>query len=56
MEQQNHHNVVVVGAGLAGLTAAITAADAGAPVSRVLEARDHHGGRARTASPSTGST
>jgi phytoene dehydrogenase-like protein len=40
--------VVVVGAGLAGLTAAITAADAGAHVT-VLEAREHAGGRARTA-------
>jgi len=40
--------VVVVGAGLAGLTAAVTAARAGAHVS-VVEAREHEGGRARTA-------
>lgn len=40
--------VIVVGAGLAGLTAAATAADAGARVT-VLEAREHVGGRARTA-------
>jgi phytoene dehydrogenase-like protein len=46
MEQQ--HEVVVVGAGLAGLTAAATVADAGARVT-VLEAREHAGGRARTA-------
>jgi phytoene dehydrogenase-like protein len=39
--------VVVVGAGLAGLTAASTAAEAGAHVT-VLEAREHAGGRART--------
>jgi phytoene dehydrogenase-like protein len=40
--------VVVVGAGLAGLTAAATAADHGADVT-LLEAREHAGGRARTA-------
>ena len=46
---EDHKNtVVVVGAGLAGLTAAITAAGAGARVT-VLEAREHVGGRARTA-------
>jgi phytoene dehydrogenase-like protein len=39
--------VVVVGAGLAGLTAAATAAGRGARVI-VLEAREHPGGRART--------
>jgi phytoene dehydrogenase-like protein len=37
----------VVGAGLAGLTAAVTAAGAGAHVT-VVEARGHEGGRART--------
>ena len=41
-------HVVVVGAGLAGLTAAATAAGAGARVT-LLEARAHAGGRARTA-------
>jgi phytoene dehydrogenase-like protein len=46
MEQQPE--VVVVGAGLAGLTAAATAAGEGARVT-VLEAREHAGGRARTA-------
>ena len=40
--------VVVVGAGLAGLTAAATAARAGATVT-LLDAREHEGGRARTA-------
>jgi len=40
--------VVVVGAGLAGLTAAATAAEQGARVT-LLEARAHTGGRARTA-------
>jgi phytoene dehydrogenase-like protein len=39
--------VVVVGAGLAGLTAAASAAERGAHVT-VLEAREHQGGRART--------
>ena len=43
-----NENMVVVGAGLAGLTAAITAAEGGAQVT-VLEAREHAGGRARTA-------
>lgn len=43
--------ITVVGGGLAGLTAAITAAEAGANV-RLLEAHDELGGRARsTASP-----
>ncbi len=43
--------ITVVGGGLAGLTAAITAAEAGADV-RLLEAHDELGGRARsTASP-----
>jgi phytoene dehydrogenase-like protein len=41
------NTVVVVGAGLAGLTAAATAAEAGARVT-LLEAREHQGGRART--------
>ena len=44
--------VVVVGAGLAGLTAAATAADAGAGAGAdvtLLDAREHVGGRARTA-------
>lgn len=40
--------IVVVGAGLAGLTAAATAATTGARVT-MLEARSHAGGRARTA-------
>ncbi len=40
--------VVVVGAGLAGLTAAATAAETGADVT-LLEARNNSGGRARTA-------
>jgi phytoene dehydrogenase-like protein len=42
------NTVIVVGAGLAGLTAAATAAEAGARVT-LLEARQHEGGRARTA-------
>ena len=46
--QQQPRTVVVVGAGLAGLTAAATAADAGAQV-MLLDAREHVGGRARTA-------
>lgn len=45
--QHAPRSVVVVGAGLAGLTAAATAAEAGARVT-VLEAREHAGGRART--------
>jgi phytoene dehydrogenase-like protein len=40
-------SVVVIGAGLAGMTTAITAADHGATVT-VFEARAHAGGRART--------
>ncbi len=40
--------VIVIGGGLAGLTAAATAAQAGAEVT-MLEARAHEGGRARTA-------
>jgi hypothetical protein len=40
--------ITIVGAGVAGLTAAITAAEAGAPV-RILEAHDAVGGRARSA-------
>jgi phytoene dehydrogenase-like protein len=40
--------IVVVGAGLAGLTAAATAAESGARVT-LLEGRTHQGGRARTA-------
>jgi phytoene dehydrogenase-like protein len=47
MEQRAQHHVVVVGAGLAGLTAAATAAEGGARVT-LLEAREHRGGRART--------
>jgi phytoene dehydrogenase-like protein len=43
--------VAVIGAGLAGLTAAATAATTGARVT-VLDARAHIGGRARTASAS----
>jgi phytoene dehydrogenase-like protein len=39
--------ITVVGGGLAGLTAAITAAEGGAPV-RLLEAHDELGGRARS--------
>jgi phytoene dehydrogenase-like protein len=39
--------ITVVGGGIAGLTAAITAAEGGAPV-RLLEAREELGGRARS--------
>jgi NAD(P)-binding Rossmann-like domain len=39
--------ITIVGGGLAGMTAAITAAEGGAPV-RLLEAHDELGGRART--------
>jgi phytoene dehydrogenase-like protein len=46
--QHAPRTVVVVGAGLAGLTAAATASDHGADVT-LLEAREHPGGRARTA-------
>ncbi len=46
--QDAPRSVIVVGAGLAGLTAAATAAERGADVT-VLEAREHVGGRARTA-------
>lgn len=42
--------ITVVGGGIAGLTAAITAADAGGRV-RLLEARAELGGRARTSPP-----
>ena len=42
------NQIVVIGGGLAGLTAAATAARAGATVT-LLEAREHEGGRARTA-------
>ena len=41
------HDVIVVGAGLAGLTTATALADAGLDV-RVLEARDRVGGRTFT--------
>jgi len=44
---KHHPDVVVVGGGLAGLTAAATAARAGATVT-LFEARDELGGRART--------
>ncbi len=44
---EHTRRVVVIGAGLAGLTAAATAARAGARVT-LLEAREHDGGRART--------
>jgi phytoene dehydrogenase-like protein len=50
---QPPRSVVVVGAGLAGMTAALTAADEGARVT-VLEARAHPGGRARTATTADG--
>jgi phytoene dehydrogenase-like protein len=50
---QPPRSIVVVGAGLAGMTAALTAADAGARVT-VLEARAHPGGRARTATTADG--
>jgi phytoene dehydrogenase-like protein len=42
--------ITVVGGGLAGLVAAITAAEAGAPV-RLIEAHEELGGRARSSSP-----
>ena len=42
------HRITVVGGGFAGLTAAITAAEAGAKVT-VYEAHHTLGGRARTA-------
>lgn len=48
ISEREPNTVVVIGAGLAGLTAAATAADAGARVT-VLEAREGPGGRARTA-------
>jgi phytoene dehydrogenase-like protein len=48
ISEREPNTVVVIGAGLAGLTAAATAAQAGAAVT-LLEARDHQGGRARTA-------
>ena len=51
--RQQPRSVVVVGAGLAGMTAALTAADQGARVT-VLEARAHPGGRARTATTADG--
>lgn len=47
-DPRDPHRVVVIGAGLAGLTAAVTAAGAGADVT-LLEAREHPGGRARAA-------
>ena len=50
---QPPRSVVVVGAGLAGMTAALTAADEGARVT-VLEARTHPGGRARTTTTADG--
>ena len=43
----NSREVIVVGAGIAGLTCALTLQDAGVPV-RVLEASDAVGGRIRT--------
>lgn len=47
----SEHVITVVGGGLAGLVAAITAAEAGAPV-RLCEAHERLGGRARaTATP-----
>jgi phytoene dehydrogenase-like protein len=42
------HRITVIGGGFAGLTAAITAAEAGAKVT-VYEAHHTLGGRARTA-------
>jgi phytoene dehydrogenase-like protein len=45
--------IAVVGGGLAGLTAAATAARAGAAVT-VFEAREHPGGRARSLTTATG--
>jgi phytoene dehydrogenase-like protein len=50
---QQPRSVVVVGAGLAGMTAALTAADQGVRVT-VLEARAHLGGRARTTTTADG--
>ena len=41
------HDVIVIGAGLAGLTAATTAAHQGRDVV-LVEARSHEGGRAHT--------
>jgi hypothetical protein len=41
------HEITVIGGGIAGMAAAITAAEAGAPV-RLLEARGSLGGRARS--------
>ena len=41
------NRITIVGGGIAGLTAAITAAEGGAPV-RLLEAHDSLGGRARS--------
>ena len=55
MTSPQPRSVVVVGAGLAGLTAALTAADARRPVT-VLEARAHPGGRARTTTTEPAST
>lgn len=46
-ESVEHVDVVVVGAGLAGLTASVTAARAGASVA-LVEARQDRGGRARS--------
>lgn len=46
---QSRSDVIVVGAGLAGLSAALTLQDAGARV-QVLEAQDRPGGRLRTES------
>ncbi len=46
-------DIAIVGGGLAGLTAAATAANAGAQVT-VLEAREHPGGRARSTATASG--